>query len=159
MEQVELSEEKRACLVYVAATEAGRHEVRARLEGSGYTVCEVKVELDVAIAAQAGETALPAALVDCISGSSLCIFLLPEMESDDCILGDAAGLSNQLGKRTIGIVAGARTKYPPTFEDQAESMLRLGSERLADAISGIEIWEKPDRSIVSDRTIDHIRCQ
>jgi hypothetical protein len=159
MTDQELANKKHACLVYVTATEAGCDAARVRLEQSGYSVCEVKAELDVALAAQAGQAGLPIPLAECITGSDLCVFLLPEEDKDDCGLGGAAGLAGQLGKRMIGLVAGARTEYPESFEAGAGSMLRVGSDRLNDAIDGTEIWEGRDQSPVVDRPIKHIRCQ
>ncbi len=155
----ELANKKRACLVYVAATEAGRDAIRARLEQSGYSVCEIKAEQDVALAAQSGQVDLPIALAECITGSDLCVFLLPEEECDDCGLGGAAGLAVQLGRRIIGIVAGGRTEYPESFDTGAGSMLRIGSDRLDDAINGTDVWERQDRSPAVDRPIKHVRCQ
>lgn len=152
-------DKKRACLVYVAATEDGREEVRRRLEQSGYAVCEVKAEHDVALAAQAGHASLPDVLMECIAGSNLCLFLLPEEEASDGCLSGAAGLASRLGKRIIGIVAGTRIKYPESFGDSAGSMLRVDSDRLDNAISGSDFWERQDRSLVVDRPIKHVRCQ
>jgi hypothetical protein len=154
-----LSEQKRACLVFVAATEGGRDGVRVRLEQAGYVVCEVKADLEDAVAAREGGSNVPAALAECISSSELCIFLLPEEESSDGILGEAAGLANQLEKRFVGVVAGDRVGYPESFDDHAQSMVRQGSTRLDDAICGTEVWERPDRSPVADRPIKHVRCQ
>lgn len=157
--EVQLITQKRACLIYVEATAARRDKVKSRLIENGYSVCEVKAELDDALAAQAGQPGLPAALSECIAGSELCVFLLPEAQTSDCLLDSAAGLSNQLGKRIVGVVAGAREKYPRSFDDNAAAMVREGSARLDDAICGAEVWERPDRSQVADRPIKHIRCQ
>ncbi len=154
-----MKNQKRACLVYVTATEGGRNAVKVRLEQRGYSVCEVRAEFDEALAAKAGKADLPIALAECIAGSDLCVFLLPEAEVDDCALDKASGLASQLAKRVIGVVAGIRTKYPESFDDSAQSMVRENSNRLDDAISGIEVWERPDRSPVADRTIKHVRCQ
>lgn len=154
-----MSNQKRACLVYVRATEGGRATVRARLEQNGYSVCEVRAELDDALAAQSGQGEFPAELTDCISGSDLCIFLLPESAEEDWALDDAAGLAGRTGKRMIGVVAGNRREYPQSLDDHASSMIRESSDRLDDAICGAEVWEQPDRSLVPDRPIKHIRCQ
>lgn len=154
-----MSDAKRACLVYVTATAAKRGPVKAQLEKSGYAVCEVKAQLEDAVAARAGSADLPGELADCISNSELCVFLLPEDDADDGILDDAAGLANRLQKRIVGVVAGARDIYPQSFNDHAKSMVRANGDRLDDAIFGSELWEGPDRSPVSPRTITHIRCQ
>lgn len=157
--EVELEDQKRACLVYVAETAAGVEAVKTRLEQNGFAVCAVEAKLEDALAAQNGETNLPEALAECIDGSDLCVFLLPESEANDGGLGQACGLASQLGKRIIGIVAGTRENYPEPFEDNAESMIRQESDRLTDAICGTEVWERPDRSPVADRPIKHVRCQ
>lgn len=154
-----MSIQKRACLVYASATEGRRATVRARLEQNGYSVCEVRAELDDALAAQSGQGELPAELTDCISGADLSIFLLPESTANDGTLGDAAAFANGLGKRMVGIVAGNRREYPQSLDDHASSMIREDSDRLDDAICGTEVWEEPDRSPVPDRPIKHIRCQ
>lgn len=154
-----MSDVKRACLVYVAATAAHRGPVKARLETNGYSVCEVEAPLEDALAAREGFADLPADLVDCISNSEVCVFLLPEDSANDGALDDAAGLANRLKKRIVGVVAGARDLYPQSFDDHAKSMVRDDSDRLDDAICGSEVWERPDRSPVGPRTITHIRCQ
>jgi hypothetical protein len=151
--------EKRACLIYVTATENDRAAVREELEGAGYVVCEVKAELDEALAAKAGEDGLRDEITACVGASELCIFLLPEDDADDGVIGTAAGYADSLGKRLIGIVAGSRTSYPDVLEDFAPSMVRVGSDRLAQAIAGDDVWEAADRSPVADRPIKHVRCQ
>lgn len=155
----ELANKKSACLVYVAATEAGRDAIKVHLEQSGYLVCEVKAEHGVALAAQSGQMDLPVGLAECITKSDLCVFLLPEKQLDDCGLGGAAGLAVQRGKRIIGIVAGDRIDYPESFITGAGSMLRMGSDRLDDAINGSDVWERQDRSPTIERRIKHVRCQ
>lgn len=159
LRESKLPDQKRACLVYVSATEDGRAAARAGLEKLGYSVCEVKAELDDAQAARSQEGNLPVELADCISTSDLCVFLLPEIEADDGVLDVAASLANQLGKCIVGVVAGKRGEYPLGFDDHAASMVRKGSGRFDDAVCGAEIWEQPDGSLVTDRTITHIRCQ
>ena len=154
-----MADVKRACLVFVTATASKRGPVKARLEEDGYSVCEVKAELEYALAARAGESELPIALVECISGSDLCVFLLPEDQADDALVGGAATLANKLQKRVVGVVAGARAVYPESFDDHAASMVREDSVRLHDAICGSEIWERPNGSLIGDRPIKHVRCQ
>jgi hypothetical protein len=157
--EVKLSEEKRACLIYVTATEGNRDSVRARLEQGGYRVCEVKAELDDALAAKEGSRDLPVALTECITTSHVCVFLLPEETMNDGMIGDAADLANRLEKRIIGVIAGARVVYPESLDDHAHSMVRENSGRLDDAICGTEVWERPNRLPVADRPIEHVRCQ
>lgn len=152
-------EQKVACLVYVAATANKRQAVVDRLHREGYQVREFKAPLKDALSAKAGRTPIPAALAQCIADADLCVFLLPEAEQDDCILGAAVELAGGSGKRVIGVVSGDRHQYPEGFEDIAESMLRHGSDRLEAAIRGDKIWERPDRSPVEDRKITHQRCQ
>lgn len=151
--------EKRACLIYVTATENDRAAVREKLEGAGYVVCEVKAELNEAVAAKAGEDGLRDEITACVGASELCVFLLPEDDADDGVIGTAAGYADSLGKRLIGVVAGIRVSYPDVLEDFAPSMVRIGSERLRQAIEGEEVWERPDRTPVLDRPIRHVRCQ
>jgi hypothetical protein len=148
----------KACLIYVRATEQKRDPIREKLEEAGYSVCAVKAELEDAVAAQAGEIAIPEALAECIRSADLCVFLLPEIGADDGCVGLGAGLASQLGKRVVGIVAGARADYPRDFET-AGGMIRQDSERFEQVIRGEDVWEEPDRSIIRDRTIKHIRCQ
>ncbi len=154
-----MANQKRACLVYVAATRPGVEAMKQELESAGYDVCAVEAVLDEATKAQAGEAGLPYALEECIRSSDLCVFLLPEEASHDGALGGGAGLAGQLGKRLICIVAGDRENYPEEFDDAADSMLRQGSDRLDDALNGNDAWERPDRSPVADRPIKHVRCQ
>lgn len=150
---------KRACLVYVAATEGLRGVVRLRLQANGYLICEVKADLDDALAAQAGSTNLPAKLVNCMTNADLCIFLLPEKATADGLIGPAVGLASELDKPTVCVVAGSRADYPQCVDDHAQAIVREDSNRLDDAICGKEIREMPDRSLSPDRIIQHIRCQ
>lgn len=150
--------QSKACVIYVKATEQELDPVRAKLEEAGYSVCAVEAALRDAVAAQAGETAIPEALAECIRDADLCVFLLPEMASDDACVGAGAGLASQLGKRIVGIVAGARADYPHDFET-AGGMIRQNSERIEQVIRGEDIWENPDRSVIKDRVIKHVRCQ
>ena len=151
--------EKRACLIYVLATEDDRGPVRQKLENAGYMVCEVKAEFDEVLAAKEGEEGLREEITACISASELCVFLLPEDDQQDGEIGTAAGYADNLGKRLIGVVAGNRISYPEILEDFAPSMVRVGSDRLGGAIAGEAIWEAADRTPVADRPIKHVRCQ
>jgi hypothetical protein len=154
-----MADKKRACIVYVSATARLRATVRDKLEKEGYAVHEVKADLDDALAAQAGGVDLPPKLKDCIENSDLCVFLLPEAEENDGCIGAAADFASKLEKRLVGVVAGAREKFPASLDDHADAMVRDTSERIGEAINGKEVWEKPDRSLVTDRPIKHIRCQ
>lgn len=153
-----MPDKKRACLVYVTATEAMRAPVRARLDAQGYEVCEVKAEVEDALAAQAGASPLPVELAECIAQSELCIFLLPEESEMDGLIGAAAGMAGGLDKQSVCVVAGGREEYPAEVDDHA-SIVREDSDRLDDAICGTEVREAPDRSPAPDRKIDHVRCQ
>ena len=150
---------KKACLVYVTPTAAQRPGVREQLEHDGFTVCEVKADLEDAIAAQAGSDDLPTSLKDCISGSEVCVFLLPDEASGDGLLAGAAGYADASGKSIVCIVSGTRTTYPEVFQDAAESMLRDGSSSLKDALSGGEIWESADKTKIQKRPMTHVKCQ
>jgi hypothetical protein len=155
-----MATKKKACLVYVKATEHNLEAVRFALLEAGYSICEVKAELKDAIAAKESQfEQVPKELKDCITESELCIFLLPEDEAEDGYLGGSASFAHKSEKRIIGVVAGARTVFPQPFEDAADSMIRAGSKRLSDVIAGKEIWENPDSSPVADRNIPRIKCQ
>jgi hypothetical protein len=149
----------RACLVYVPATAALRAGARARLEAEGYEVCEVLAELDGAIAAEAGNTDLPAALKDCISAAEICVFLLPENEADDGCLSGCGGLASQLGKPFIAVVSETREALPQPFDDDAAGVVRDCEDGLVGAIRGDRTFKGPDGSGAIDRNIKHIRCQ
>jgi hypothetical protein len=152
-------DQKLACLIYVAATADRRQAVAEKLRQSGYQVREFKAPLNDALAARAGLPGIPATLAQCIADADLCVFLLPEAAENDGTLNSLAEFANQSGKRVVGIAAGARHQYPECFEDNAASMLRENSARLSEAIRGANIWERPDRSLVDDRIIEHQRCQ
>lgn len=154
-----MSDGKRACLIYVKATEAMCNAVRARLEAQGYSVCEARAEVEDAVAAQGGSTDLPAELLTCITQSELCVFLLPEEADGDGLMGGAADVAGGLEKQMVCVVAGSRTDYPTELDDHAQAIIRDDSDRLDDAICGAEVREAPDRSPSPDRKIDHIRCQ
>ena len=153
-----MPDKKRACLIYVTATEAMRAPVKSRLQAQGYDVCEVKAEVEDALAAQAGSSALPAILAKCIVESDLCVFLLPEEAEADGLIGAAAGMAGGLDKPSVCVVAGDREEYPAEVDDHA-SIVREDSDKLDDAICGAEVHEAPDRSLSPDRQIDHVRCQ
>jgi hypothetical protein len=154
-----MSDGKRACLIYVTATAALRGSVKARLEARGYNVCEVKAEVDDALAAQGGSADLPAELVECIAQSEMCVFLLPTEAEGDGLIGSAAGMAGGLDKQMVCVVAGNRGEYPTELDDHAQAIVRQDSGRLDDAIGGAEIRELPGYSPSPDRTINHVRCQ
>jgi hypothetical protein len=155
----DVADKKRACLIYVTATADDCGPVRARLEGAGYVVCEVRAELDDAWVAQAGVGDLPEGLSECIAQSDICVFLLPADQVSDGALSGAASLAQSAGKRMVGVVAGARDRYPEALDDHAGAMLRQGSGQLIAAIEGGEIWEKPGGTEAPVREIRHVRCQ
>jgi hypothetical protein len=154
-----MPEPKRACLIYVEATANSRAAVRAHLEETGHSVCEVRASLDDALAAEAGMGDLPQTLEECISQASFCVFLLPENEADDELLGAAAGYTSRLGKSFVGVAAGARDEYPESFGDCAEAIVRKDSARLIEAIEGQRIWEQPDSGLLGNREIAHVTCR
>lgn len=149
---------KKACVIYVAATQSDLAAVNERLNSEGFDVCCVLATEQVARSVQSGVDNLPTAVKDCVSNSELCVILLPEREADDEGIGHAAGFAAQMGRRIIGVVAGNREDYPGGF-NAAASVIRVASDRLAAAIQGQNIWELPDGTVIPDRTIDHQRCQ
>ena len=153
------NDKKRACVIYVPATAGMRAAARKDLEGAGYDVCEVLVSIDTAIAAKAGDGLLSEELATCVSGSDLCLFLLPEETSDDAGLEGAAGAADAAEKRIIGVFAGGRAVFPQVFDDNAELMVRNESPRLAEAIRGAPAWERPDGGRIPEREIKRVRCQ
>ena len=70
-----MSNARKACLIYVTATEGLRRPVRAELERAGFTVCEVKADIEDARAAKAGDDRLPPELSACLRDADLCVFL------------------------------------------------------------------------------------
>jgi len=153
------TEESRACLVYVSSTAAMREIARQKLSDAGYVVCEVEAALADAAAAQVGESSLPPELEDCIRNSQVCVFLLPENLAEDAGIANAASYADAKGKPIICVVAGARIDYPQVFDDNAESLIRSESPRLADAIGGEPVWEGPDGKRSPSREIKRVRCQ
>jgi hypothetical protein len=152
-------EQKRACLIYVAATAAAREGVRRALEGQGFNVCEVEATEEEAAEAQAGEQDLPRELKECIEASDTCVFLLPPDATDDGLLPAGAGAAEGAGKSVIGVVCGVRNELPQIFEDIAQAVVLEGSSRLCDVILGQEIFEDATGTPRPPREIDHIRCQ
>jgi hypothetical protein len=154
-----MADPRRACLVYVAATQGNRAQVRAELEQAGFAVCEVLAAVDDARAAQAGAGDLPPALAACLRDAQLCVFLLPEDEKADGLIGAAAAEAQAGGKRIIGVVAGARERYPEALDDFARAMVRVGSGRLGEAVSGVEVWEAPGGGPIAKRDARNVKCQ
>jgi hypothetical protein len=153
------SDQKRACLIYVPATAAGRATVFQELEAKGYSVCEVEATLGEAKVVQSGLPALSEELRACLADAELCVFLLPENAADDAGIELAADAADGSEKRIVGVVAGARAAYPQVLDDGAESMLRVGSKRLAAAIAGESAWEAPGGTPATIRPIKRVRCQ
>jgi hypothetical protein len=154
-----MTEQRKACLVYVAATADRRANVRSALEARGYKVDEVEVPVPEAAAAQSTEGETPEGLRDCVHTADLCVFLLPEEEADDGLLGAAGGVADGLGKPLLGVFCGERIEAPQVFEDIGGAVVRQDSDRLLDAIDGKEIFENPDGSLRERRKIDHVKCQ
>lgn len=148
----------KACIIYVKSTQAEVTPTKQRLMEVGYAVCESLASIDEANAAQLGAADLPRKISECIANADLCIFLLPENESDDGCIGGAASMSSRLGKRMVGIVAGDRAVYGDYF-DSSGSMLRVGSTRISSAIAGENVWEEVGGKIAPERKIKHLPCQ
>ncbi|MFC5343566.1 hypothetical protein ACETK8_10040 [Brevundimonas staleyi] len=152
-----MSDHRKACIIYVPATAGSVAKVRAEMEEGGFSVCEA----DAAEAAEGllpqGE--LPQALVDCMDGTELCIFLLPAVPVDDGLIDACAAVAGGADIRMIGAYAGARDAFPEALDEQAESIVRVDGPNLAEAISGSPIWEKPDGQRAPDREISRVRCQ
>jgi len=151
--------EKRACLIYVTATENERDVVREQLAAAGYVVCEVRAELDNELEAKAAQEKLRDEIMACVAEADVCVVLIPQEEDADGEIGVAAGYADHHQKRLIGVVAGDRASYPEVLEDFAPSMVRVGSDRFSEILAGADIWEAPDRTIITDRKIRHVRCQ
>ena len=159
MEKSEMADPQRACLVYVAATQNNRAPVRAELEDARFEVCEVMAEIEDARGAQAGTKDLPPTLAACLRQAQLCVFLLPEDEKADGLIGAAAAEAQACDKRTIGVVAGARERYPEALDDLAQAMVRVGSGKLSEAVRGEEIWEAPGGGPTPKRDARNVKCQ
>lgn len=152
-------ETKKACLVFVTATADQRAAVRSQLETDGLTVCEVRADLEDAIAGQSGSDVLPQGLEACMADAEVCVFLLPDQPEEDGMLAGAAAGADASGKTLVCVVTGARTVYPEIFQDAAESLLRDGSSSLSEAVSGGSVWEGADKSRVTKRKMTHVKCQ
>lgn len=150
--------QKTACLIYVASLKQELPRVQESLEREGYKVVTLLVSLSVAQQIKENSGQVPAEVRACIEQADICVFLLPEETVEDVGLSGAAGLAGQLGKRIIGLVAGARTVYPEGFE-LAGAMIRLASPRLKSVLQGEDTWEAEDKSPIKERGIDHQRCQ
>ena len=154
-----VAQKKQACLIYVNETETMVGEACTRLEAAGYTVCAVKASLEIVAAAEANSAALPKDLADCISQSELCIFLVPEQQDADGLLGAAAGEAGRLSKQMVGIIAGGRATSPSGLDDHAQAIIRQNSSSLDAAISGEEIRETPAAARAHERSFVTVKCQ
>jgi hypothetical protein len=59
----------------------------------------------------------------------------------------------------IGVVAGARERYPEALDDLAQAMVRVGSGRLGEAVRGEEVWEAPGGGPIPKRDARNVKCQ
>ena len=141
----------------MSVTSHRRAEARARLEASGYLVTEV--EADPSEASNVTEDGVPTALAECLESSELCVFLLPDDQDDDGLIGASAATSGAQDKPIICIVSGDRTEYPQGIEDHADSVIRECNESFDEAIGGKHVWQAPDGSPVPPRKIKHVICQ
>ena len=149
----------KACLIYVAETEARRGVVAERLKAQGYDVCEVSADLATAELARSGASDLPPELKACIDGADLCVILLPAEPDRDGAIGAAAGYADGQRRRIVCVVEGDRTAYPQTIDDVCKSVVRGESPNLDEAIKGGEFWEGPDGKPAPERDYTTVRCQ
>lgn len=150
--------QKTACVIYVASLESELPRIQEDLVRECYKVISLLVSLDVAQHIKENRGQIPPKVRECIEQADLCVFLLPEETTEDGGLNGVAGLAGQLGKRIVGLIAGARTVYPEGFE-LAGAMIRLASPRLKSVLQGEDTWETTDKSPIKKRDIDHQRCQ
>lgn len=154
-----MAEQKRACIIFVDSTRSQVAHVRSALEANGYKVSETEVCPDEATAAQSGTGQISESLRICIEGADLCIFLVPEEAGAAEQLGGGVGAGKDAGKRVIGVLVGSGTAVPQVFDDLADCIVRVDSERLPDAINGEEVWEAPDGSTPPPRKPKRVKCQ
>lgn len=149
----------KACVIYVAETQARLAGVVERLKAQGYEVCEVSADLPTAQITAAGASELPAEIRACIDGADLCVILLPSEPDCDDAIGEAAAYADQQQRRMVCIVEGARIAYPEAIMDVGKCVVRADSPRLDDAIRGDDFWEGPDGKPAPERPYTVVKCQ
>ncbi|WP_157073603.1 hypothetical protein [Sphingomonas soli] len=154
-----MSDEKRACLVYIAATATSVDSVRSRLEGEGYAICVIEAQPDDAVAAQSGERDLPPELLQCIENSDICVFLIPEEPGASGDLCAGIGVANSEGKRTIAVLCGDPKQIPEGVDDLADAVVKIDSDRLIPAVEGEDVWESPSAKPDEPRKTNRVKCQ
>lgn len=154
-----MTKAKRACLVYTASTAGDRDAVRKRLEDGGYDVCEVEAQLADAVAAEAGEAAIPADLQACIDASEVCIFLIPDDASALGDVGSGIGVGNASGKRVVAVLAGQPKNLPQKVDDLADAVVCVDSDELIPAVEGKPVWEAPGKEDGQPRKTKRVKCQ
>lgn len=145
----------KACIVFTAGLDREARTVSERLNEKGFDVCMAVAEQEEVEAAQAGQP-VSEEVQSCIDNASISIFLVPEQDYE-CLEG-AAGHAVACGK-TIVVIAENVESLPQIFDDHANSVLKIDSPRLGDAIQGDQIWERADGTPASKRDIDRIDCQ
>lgn len=153
------SKGKKACLVYVSASEAARKAAVEQLHAKGYEVCEVLADTDDVQKMQADAGELPPDLLACLDRSEICVILLPEDPDADGIIAAAASGADAQRLRMVCVVAGDRASYPESIDDHAKSVVRVGSPKLAPAIDGEECWEEPGGGPRIERKFKTVKCQ
>lgn len=153
-----MSNVKKACVIYVRATESELPRVNRELEQEGYTVNAVLATAQDLRSIRNDSNDISDALRQCIADADLCVFLIPEEEENDGGIGGGAGFARQMGKRIVVLVGGARAVYPEGF-DIADAIIRMASPRLTAVIQGEDTWESPDQTVIPDRPIHHQKCQ
>lgn len=150
---------KKACLIYIQATEPFVEDTTALLEAAGFEVCVEIADAEVAQQAKEGKAGLPENIEKCIKDADECVILYPGDDASDVSLGGVGGACSDSGARVVGVCCGTREQSPADVDDFADSYVHSDSPKLSDAINGESCWENSDRTPAPPRKIDRVKCQ
>lgn len=150
---------KKACLIYIKATENSVQSATEKLEAEGFDVCAEIAEIKDAEVLKTGGSEIPEKLKECIEGADVCVILFPEDESLDGSFAGIPGACSDSGSRVVGVSCGTRANTPQDIDDLADSYVHSDSPKFPDAVNGEDCWENPDRSPAPARRIDRVKCQ
>ena len=146
----------KACLVFTRGLESKVPEISGKLVEEGFDVCIAVADQEVVEAAQLGSISVPEDVKACILNASICIFLIPEKNSE-CVQA-AAGYAGSSGKKIIAVIEDIDC-LPQIFDDLATSVVCVDSPQLPDVLKGKSVWESSNGSADGTRVIPRIRCQ
>ncbi|SDY97752.1 hypothetical protein SAMN05518854_103131 [Variovorax sp. YR266] len=148
---------KKACVIYIKAMKDVAQDVKQKLEATDYNVCLTETSIDLATAAQLGAESVTSEIDACLADADAKVFLIPAGDTPSSLLGAAKQASKSPG-RLIAICE-KDAKLPQVFDEMANSVIPVGSQKVVEAVVQDDIWEGLNGTKRPPRTPERVKCQ